>query len=181
MEIKKIHLYAKNGKRDDLINYLNNNPINIDIKGEKNCTPLHYASREKKLEIVEILLQYNADIHQVNDYATRYAIFEVLNSNVEEENLPFIKLFLAKGIDKSLTDAFGNTPLHYAIEQNDIALVEFLLQNNFDANLTKREDKDTPLHYACFQKNSTIINLLIKHGANQTLCNIYNKRAKEYL
>ncbi len=181
MKNQKIHIYAQNNNIINLIDYLNSQNINIDIRGEKNCTALHYASREKNLKAVEILLKYNADVNQANDYATKYAIFEVLNSSVEIDNISFIKLFLKNNLDKSVTDAFGNTPFHYAVEQNDIELIELLIENNFNINLTKREDKDTPLHYAYFQKNNHIINLLIKHGANENLCNIYNKRAKEYL
>jgi len=178
---KAIHLYTRNNDIVKLKDYLFKYNIDINIQCTKKSTALHYASRDKNIEIMKILLENGASVNLRNEYATCYPIFEILNSTVTENTLPAIKLILEYGVDILFTDAFGNTPLHYAVEQENIELIKLFINYGFDINLTKRDDKDTPLHYAYFQKNSTIINLLIKHGANQTLCNIYNKRAKEYL
>jgi len=160
-----------------------NKGIDIDISsGDYASTPLHYACREGNIEVVNFLIKYGADVNKENKYSTIYPLFEVINSinNIENKFL-IIKSLIDNGADINKTDAFGNTLLYYAVEQEDVKLVKFLIQSGCDINKVTRGDGDSVLHYAYFQKNREIILTLIDNGANEEHINIYNKTPKDYL
>jgi len=154
---------------------------NIDIEEEYACTALHYACREGNLEIIDFLLKNGADSNKKNNYATKYPLFEAINSNKIEMRLPMIKRLISYGAEIDSIDSFGNTLLHHATEQGNRALVTFLIDSKIDINKTQRHDKDRALHYTCFKKNRELFSQLIEAGADREALNINGKRAEDYL
>jgi len=157
------------------------NGTDINSKGEYNCTPLHYACQNGNFEIIEFLVSNLANINMKNSYSTYYPIFDAITATNDKNVYDIIKLLLDNGADINSIDSFGNTLLHYAVEKENIALVQLLLTSGCKVNQTKRHDKDTALHYAYFQKNKQIISMLIDAGANIHALNLYNKQARNYL
>ena len=65
-------------------------------------------------------------------------------------------------------DEFGFTPLHYAVKQNCVAFVNFLVSNDCDVNvLTQGNGSETALHIAVRQRNMSIAKLLLDNGAEE--------------
>ncbi|KAJ7386325.1 hypothetical protein OS493_010736 [Desmophyllum pertusum] len=58
-----------------------------------------------------------------------------------------VEAFISKGIELSVTDEFGRTPLHNAILGKQLRIVDILLSRGADVQL-KDERGDTPLHTA---------------------------------
>ena len=180
MKEKNIHIYSSKNEIDKVESYIKDGG-DIDSLGEYDSTPLHYACREGNFEIVKLLVKHGADVNRENRYSTIYPIFDILSSIKAKESLPLILFLIESGADIMAVDSFGNTILHYAIEQEMIELIKLSIEFGCDINYTKRDDKDTPLHYSCFQKNREIIYFLIKHGADRNRLNIYNKTPESYL
>jgi len=175
-----IHFNAINNNTIELKRNINKG-VDINISGgEYASTPLHYACREGNIEAVNFLIEHGADLNKENKYSTIYPIFEAINSNNTENRFLIIKSLINNGADINKIDAFGNTLLYYAVEQEDIKLIKFLIQSGCDINKVERDDKDSVLHYAYFQKNREIILMLIDNGANEEHLNIYNKTPKDY-
>ena len=59
----------------------------------------------------------------------------------------------------------GFSPMHYAVRDNYMGLVTFLLEKNADVNI-KSASGSTPLHEAARAGNLQIIAMLIEHGAD---------------
>ena len=55
--------------------------------------------------------------------------------------------------------------LHYAVMQNCIPFVSFLISNECDVNLQTTNEKKTALHFAVFQQNYTITQILLENNA----------------
>ena len=180
MKDKPIHISSIGNHIEELKQYLKEGE-HIDVLGEYDCTPLHYACREGNLEIVKFLLENNSNLNKKNRYSTLYPIFDALASQNEKVLFPMIKLLLDSGADINSSDSFGNTLLHHAVEKENEALIELFITMGCNVNQTFRHDKDTPLHYACFQKNEKLISTLIKNGASRELINLYNKTPESYL
>jgi len=178
----EIHFNAINNNIIGLERNINSG-IDIDIVGgEYASTPLHYACREGNIEAVDFLIKHGADVNKANKYSTIYPIFDAINSiNNKKNRFLIIKSLLDNGADVNKVDAFGNTLLYYAVEQENIKLIKFLIQSGCDINRVSRDDKDSLLHYAYFQKNREIISILIANGADEEHLNIYNKRPRDYL
>jgi len=176
-----IHLNAMRNNIQALKNDIKEG-LDIDSLGEYASTPLHYACREGNIEIIKLLIENGADVNLKNHYSTLYPIFDAITAmNNQKKYFLIIQLLIENGADIKKVDSFGNTLLYYAIEQENIPLIKFLIQLGCDINHVSRHDKDSVLHYAYFQKNREIISLLIEHGADVEHLNIYNKTPQSYL
>lgn len=58
------------------------------------------------------------------------------------------------------------TPLHIAVEKDNIEIVDLLLKSSADINARGYRDKFTPLHLAIFNKNIKMAKFLLDHGAD---------------
>jgi ankyrin repeat protein len=180
MQENTIYTYSLTNQLVKAESYLKNGG-DVDVVGEYDSSALHYACREGNIEMIELLLRYNADVNKKNKYSTIYPLFDILSSTKIKNPLPFIQLLLENGADITTIDSFGNSILHYAVEQENMDLVKLSIQSGCDINSTERHDKDTPLHYACFQKNREIIHYLVEQGADRKRLNIYSKMPENYL
>jgi len=176
-----IHLNIIKNRITDVKKQIKKDIKLVNILGEYDSTPLHYACREKNLEIVKILIKNGANINQKNRYSTLYPIFDTLIYINKRDPFPIIELLIKSGADINSVDSFGNTLLHHAVEQENMKLIELLITYGCNINYTLRHDKDTPLHYACFRKNRKIIYTLIENNANREALNIYNRTPESYL
>ena len=150
----------------------------------KDVSPLHRATLTGNVEIVEMLLDYGATI-TVEDYEGRtplelarqtnndeiIKIFERIDywDAVKEGNIPKIENYMKKSeIDVNAKDVLKNTPLHYAILNQDSDLIKFLIKNGADVNAKNAYGK-TVLHTALERKSIHLVELLLRNGANVNL------------
>jgi ankyrin repeat protein len=71
-------------------------------------------------------------------------------------------------------DRFGNTILHYAVVNNDIQFIIYLLKliNNKNELLNKKnKNGDTPLHVAVRKNLTNVSDVLISNGADKNIKN----------
>jgi len=164
MRDKPIHISVINNNIEQVEKYLKNG-IDIDIKGEYSCTPLHYACQNGNLEMIRVLLKFNANVNSKNSYSTSYPLFDAVTAIDEDNYYQILKLLIDAGADIHRVDSFGNTLLHYAVEKENLDLINLLISLGIDINKSERYDNDRALDYAYFQKNHKIINRLIESGA----------------
>ena len=85
---------------------------------------------------------------------------------VEEDGIFFnmnkINRLIEEGADVNAKDDNGYLPLHYAVRNDNIDLVELLIEEGADVN-AKDDWGRTPLHWA---KSEEITELLIEEGTN---------------
>jgi len=179
MKDKPIHISIIKNQIEELKKYLRQG-VDVDILGEYDCTPLHYACREGNVEMLKLLINSDADVNKRSNYSTVYPIFDALSSFNDKNILSIVKLLINKGVNIDSVDSFGNTFFHYAVEKENVELIQLFIDSNCDINRTLRYDKDTPLHYAFFQKNREIILILVENGANTDQKNLYNKVPIDY-
>ncbi|KAI9640930.1 hypothetical protein NHQ30_010771 [Ciborinia camelliae] len=88
--------------------------------------PLYMASESGKLGLVELLLQYNANVDSLNRKAERTAFHRA----IENGHLDVAKALLNSGADiDSPMSSNGETSLLSAVSRRDHRTVSFLLQN----------------------------------------------------
>ncbi|BCU68033.1 hypothetical protein HS7_14700 [Sulfolobales archaeon HS-7] len=95
--------------------------------------------------------------------------------SIRRNDVVKVKDFLMRGIDVN-SKRNGVTPLHVAVEQNNLPIVETLLEYGANPDVIseptgKSQLMYTPLQLALSSKqiNYLLINALIKHGANVNL------------
>jgi ankyrin repeat protein len=153
-------------------------PEEINARGGFYDTPLHAASAKGHFEIVELLLDRNADPNLCDDDGTA-----PLHSASQYGHVGVVKILLDRGVDVNqnrkedgwaplhVASAYGRpevarlliqcgaivdrrndkqqTPLYLAAANGSLETAEFLLNSDASVNATGKDDW-TPLHWAAY-------------------------------
>ena len=143
-----------------IIKFLVHLSIDYNSKDKNGATPLNLAIYKKHYEITDYLhnlIQENLKQDDLSNYKSPIHLAAEIGDNVS------IRYYL-KTIDINIEDKFKNTPLHYAVINNQLDTVLFLIEYKADVN-KKNIWNITPLEEAIFSKNDKIANILRKNNA----------------
>lgn len=115
----------------------------INSKCNTGETALHIACNFKLTEIVKLLIKYKINVN-IQDYNNEIT---ALHYCVHLNDKALIDILLKNNADTNLQDAFGNTPIHYAISENnfEIFIELYNSSNSVNLNLWNLEG-EIPLH-----------------------------------
>jgi ankyrin repeat protein len=123
-------------------------------------TPLIEAASLSSLEIVQMLIQYNADLNAQSDEG-----YTPLIRAIRDQQPQNAQALIDAGANVNLANNQGETPLIHAIANGDIALVRTLI--NAGANVNQADNKgETPLIHAIENGDVALVRTLIDAGAN---------------
>ena len=139
---------------------------------EKDRTRINYKNREgfgalqiavdlNHEAIVELLLQYGADIKEPNKDGS------TLLHHAALQNYPgMARLLIARGLSVD-SDWSGSTPLHLAASMGNLQVAKELLARGANVNSAKDEDRyETPLYEAVGYAHVEMARFLIANGAD---------------
>lgn len=192
--------YAAQYSTVDIVKFLLDSGVNPYCKNQYLETPLHIAVEHPQIEMVETLLDsgltsYDQSKFDISPYdvANMKSAFEavelfnklkndhVYQSKVRKNPLTFAIIMnqhdkassLIEISDVNERDIFNNTPLFYAIMNQEEYLVEKLLRYN--ASIYNIDNKsDDALYYACLTGNINIVKLVQQKQVD------YNKKYGGY-
>jgi ankyrin repeat protein len=122
-----------------------------------NKSPYDLAVMQGKHEIIERFTQLKNDREYQHDLKANELTFALIMNNFD------LAEALIKRKDVNQKDYFGNSPLFYAIVNEEPYLVELLLEHG--ANIEEIDNcKLDALYYATITKQTEIVSLLIKKG-----------------
>jgi hypothetical protein len=123
--------------------------MTVDVPNNKGVSLLAYACRQNDPEMVQLLLEYNADVNQIN--------------NCEHDTYWGINV-----LNYAARDAY-----HRPCEAKTrwLEIIRLLLENGADVNQASQERRSlsylgTPLHNAARDGNIPLVLLLLEYGAN---------------
>ena len=153
--------------------------------------PINVAARYGNLEILKLLLSYNADINICEENgntplisATQNAHLDVikellennaqinykndndanaLNMAVINNNIEIVQELLNYHADVEITSQ-GYTPLMYASNFGNLEIAQLLIENKASIN-SQTKDGQTALQFAAINQQKEIVRLLINNGA----------------
>lgn len=141
---------------------------NINSVDSSGSTIIYRMSLLKNLSMDQMnclnyLLLKGADANKenYNGYTPLTAHF---SSNLF--NKEFLDRLLQNNAEINSPDFDGDTPLHFAVMNNNLEAVEYLLENGANTNV-KNKDGITPLHIAVKEKNYDITGRLLSAGADR--------------
>ena len=167
------------GRHFQTAKLLHHDGTDINVRGMSAQTPLFSAARYGDLEIVQVLLDYKANVNAWNDigWAPIHDVSagtSTLLHNIPQSRPDVTRLLLENGADvNTLNVKFGSTPLHLAAVNRSIEVVRVLLGQG--ANVGAQDFRGrTALHLAADTNilrtgdrgNVDIVRVLLEHGAN---------------
>lgn len=140
---------------------------NLEIDEYSKSTPLIQAIKYKQTDIINYLLENNADVNLALGYSTP------LTEAMYDEEL--VRKLIDLGADVNLTTESGFTPLMASAGRNNIAIAELLIEKG--ADIEARDDDDiNALVYASTYNNEEMVKFLLEKGADaNTVCKIENE------
>nr|XP_014292444.1 ankyrin-1-like [Halyomorpha halys] len=137
------------------------NKHTADIDG---MTPLHFAARERRLDMVRLLLDHFTAVNKNKNADTPlHLTCERYNTQNEED---IVSVF-----SKYTSNHLLMSPLHIGSRDNSIGCVTILL--SFTNNLFGDKFLNRPIHYAALNGNSIIVSLFLQQfPGGSSVCNI---------
>jgi ankyrin repeat protein len=122
----------------------------------------HIQGEKIALQVVKELLSHpKIDLNLINTLDFKTALMYLVTY---DQNLDLVKKYIQQGADLYLRDNDDMTVLHHAIQNNSIAIVEFLLTQMRPASIIP--DSASLLQIAIRQGNKKIIEILCKKGVD---------------
>ncbi len=130
---------------------------------ELQLSPLSFAVKRGAITSVKTLVTLGAKINCTDRDGATPAIWASVKGELE-----ILQYLISKGATVPERWGSDNTPLLTSIVFRSVSVeqvVKYLIDNNFDPNITS-EDGVTPLHTASGQQKSSIVQILLTAGAN---------------
>ena len=141
----------------NVVKVLLRNGANVNTKR----SPLHTAAEYNLIEILEVLLDYKADIN-AGDVWEKTTPLQIA---AQEGHLATVRKLLQRGadVDAIFGDNKHHSALYLACQEGHLEIVKELLR--FGAKIDFPGTKASPLHEATIGNNLEIVKELLKHGA----------------
>ncbi|EDV27939.1 uncharacterized protein TRIADDRAFT_53001 [Trichoplax adhaerens] len=147
---------AKSGDIDILEDYLSDSDI-VHDKFECNrldrhkLSPLHYAAKYNRIDVVKYLLRYGADIDCIGGDGVTPLLIAAKHNSVDA-----LKVLITLNGSTTLSNCNGESPLHVASRLGHIEACKALLE--VSPILVNRVDHDkmTALHIACVKAKKEV-------------------------
>ncbi|XP_054262267.1 ankyrin-1-like [Macrosteles quadrilineatus] len=162
-----LHMPNKNGARSihtaaryghvGIINTLLQKGEKVDVTTSDNYTPLHIAVESCKPAVVETLLGYGADVH-IRGGKNKETPLHIASRVKDGEKCGL--MLLKSGAGPNLATEDGQTPVHVAASNGNLATLLLLLEDGGDP-MFKSKKGETPLHLACANCHADIAKHLL--------------------
>ena len=135
-----------------------------NFQDQSGTTPLWLAVEENNLTVVPILLHGGGNIN----YVREPQCISLLSQAVMNNSLPMVKLLLEWGATTHTETFMWSTPLHIAVDEQNLGIVRELLRANCPLNTTSNAKYAfrpmTPIQIAMEHGNSEMISLMMIAG-----------------
>lgn len=134
-------------------------------------TALHEAASRGQVALVQLLLDYGANVNA----RSREGLTPLHNATLCN-HVEVVRLLLKHDADPTLAPANGLTPLHWAVMRNYPEIILLLLTHGANVNARAVEGQ-TPLHWAALKNHSAALQLLLHYGADASSKNDHGSTA----
>ncbi|SDR76875.1 Ankyrin repeat [Polaribacter sp. KT25b] len=152
----------------EIVTFLSKYVKDINLKNKNGVSALTNSVNRNSVDVIEFLLKNKADINTIDKEGNTLSYYLIRNFSTKKPEVFEQKLILLEknGLVINQLQNKGNTLLHIATSENNLALLQRLSSFNIDVN-TKNEDGLSALQIAVMKaKNTEIIKYLISIGAD---------------
>jgi ankyrin repeat protein len=183
-ELTPLCIFVVRGNYQTQVQILSERGANFNVLDSLLNSPLHYAA-ERRSDLVKFLVDWGVPTCQQNKRGETPLLIAVKNEKYEYIHPLRDAMFIV--------DNEGKGPIHYAVENNDATMIQFLTANtpalpwyciteplDFHLNFFANGDGFTSLSLAVFNMKKTAILALAQHGADPD-AKYQNKSPNDYI
>ena len=141
---------------------LHHNGADLHVRGLFGITPLHSAAHFGDLEVIQKLIEYDADINPKDEKGWTPLHLASIGRHFKDGSI--LRLLLKHGADINAWSKYGWTPLHWASHNGALEVVRLLLEHGADIE-AKRTHGKTAMQEVAEGGHKEVVKLLQKHGA----------------
>lgn len=121
---------------------------NINKPDSEGMTPLRWAAKEGRLDMVKFILNHGANVNGLGDYQGKLPVStkSALIDAAENDHPEIVKYLISRGADSQYIFPQCKTGLIYAIDHNYIDVIQAWIEAG--GSLKLFECSDTPFNYA---------------------------------
>ncbi|MGB3694207.1 MAG: ankyrin repeat domain-containing protein [Spirulinaceae cyanobacterium] len=159
-DISALHRAAGHGY-EEIVALLVSHRADVNIRSNRNATPLHWAMFSKNMEIASLLINNGADVNAKNENGNTPLHLSATFGSIDQT-----LILLANGANINAKGNNGYTPLHAAAWKGHTNLVKLLIENGAEVN-ARMASGNTPLTMALKENHQQTANLLNNYGATE--------------
>ncbi|XP_031634299.1 uncharacterized protein LOC116347724 isoform X1 [Contarinia nasturtii] len=197
--VKNLFIAIEQRNTSEVENFIKEG-VNINVKNQDGYTPLHVVASVDQLDVVQFLLDNNADVEAIDFNKNTPIHIAVKNNKIEN-----VKLLLNYGASFNAKNSDDKMPLHLAhdqtyelLKQIDTLFKEIQSDNpqlridnlkmkgtNYELDIntiinTRDNQHNTLLHYASRVGEFNIVKWLLENGAIYNAPNKFEKVPKDF-
>ena len=136
----------------------------VNAKNARGFAPLNWGIYQSSLsrEVVELLIDAGADVNAQDDTDGLTALHGAIYVDM---GMDMVTLLVDKGADVNLTTKKGWTPLHYAVDMENLDAVRLLVDRGAASNV-KNQEGWTPFSRAALYGRTDMTQLFLAKGAD---------------
>ncbi|MGD9591619.1 MAG: ankyrin repeat domain-containing protein [Candidatus Berkiella sp.] len=161
--------YLLQNKTEDFEKYIKQHPYVLKDKNEQGETLLHcliMCLNSDEDRLIQIMLKLGADINCTNNEGQTPLHYLSMRGYHHSQGTTLLTTLLNMGAKINQPCVKGLIALHYAVAQDNLYVIDFLIQRGANLNWMSR-DGIQPLHMAALcQKNTAFKHLIEKYKAN---------------
>ena len=135
-----LHQAAKNGDEGTIIQLLEIDKVDVDVKDGRNRTPLSWAAERGHAAVVELLLDRGANLESKDNHGQTPLAWAA-----EKGHAAVVELLLDRGANLESEDKYGQTPLSWAAKRGHTAVIELLLATGKFSVNARNKNGEAPL------------------------------------
>uniref|UniRef100_A0A8C4SB91 Fibronectin type III and ankyrin repeat domains 1 n=1 Tax=Erpetoichthys calabaricus TaxID=27687 RepID=A0A8C4SB91_ERPCA len=171
MSGKHLHQAINVNDEEAVVQVLQSGTVNVDVPDKFGFTPLMVAAQKGYSRLVNILVEYGADINLKNGSGKTCLMLACFAGHLD-----IVKFLRTSGADWETCDRTGSTAMHWAADGGHINVIRFLINDSCKVDSKDNGSLWTPLmRVSALSGNARVASLLIQAGAD---VNVQDKDGK---
>ena len=129
-EVTSLMLAAYHGDIGNVLTLLKENEHCVMSRNVFGQTALHYAIDNGQINVIDVLVAYEADLHELDSHGQN-----ILHRCVQYGSMPKVETCLTVGINIDICDSNGDTALTIAAQRGYLNIVKLLVNGGSDISI----------------------------------------------